>query len=144
MNLRADVSKAQIEGPGTLLIEDYRAPVTLAAYTAQPPGGLFAIDERSGSSNTLIEWTTLMWYDFGIQQTRFEGKVRLKYFSGAELVRLRGGSTTDAARLPRGRATFLDADVLTIDFLDRKPGAEAASQRLSPPPAELRPAIPDV
>ena len=129
VNLRPDVSKAQIEGPGTLLIEDYRASGEADGGAGQAIGGLFAVDERSGSSNTLIEWTRLMWYDFGIEQTRFEGDVRLKYFSGAELARLRGGSTGEADGVPRGRATFLTSDVLTVDFLDRQAGGDQPTQR---------------
>lgn len=118
VNLRPDVSKAQIEGQGTLLIEDYRAGTGPEGGVAAT-GGLFAVDERSGPSNTLIEWTRLMWYDFGIEQTRFEGDVQLKYFSGAELLRVRGGAVPPASAADRGRATFLTSDVLTVDFLDR-------------------------
>ena len=60
-----------------------------------------------------------MWYDFSIAQTRFEGNVSLKHFSGAELMRIRQRSLGGSADVPPGRATFLTCDALTLDFLDR-------------------------
>ena len=61
-----------------------------------------------------------MWYDFSINQTRFEGNVSLKHFSGAALERIFGqavgGGSTNT---PAGRSTFLTCSVLTVDFFDR-------------------------
>lgn len=116
LNLRKEVSKMLVEGSGNLLIEDFRP----SAPGADPPGrnvdGLLSVDGGRGPSNTLIEWRDMMWYDFSIDQTRFEGNVQLRHFSGAELARVvrsaMGGSTDP------GRKTFLSCDVLTVDFGD--------------------------
>lgn len=120
-----------IEGPGTLLLEDYRLVDSKSddGSTMKRTGGLFAIDDNSGPSNTLIEWKDLMWYDFGINQTRFEGKVNLKHFSGLQLSQLRPDLFTGGAELPPGRATYLDCDVLTVDFLDSDELASAQGDR---------------
>ena len=126
VNLRHDVSKMLIEGPGSLLVEDNR-PVTDAATdasTSQP--GLFGFDQANGASNTLIRWQTEMIYDFSIDQLRFEGDVQMKHFSGAELLKIRGAVAADTSTLPPGRATLMNCDVLAIDFLDR---SEAASKK---------------
>ncbi len=82
--------------------------------------GFFSLDRNSGPSKTLIEWKQFMWYDFSIDQTRFEGEVRLKYFSGAQLDLIRGRPIGDSADTLTGRSTFLGCDVLTVDFLDRE------------------------
>ncbi len=60
-----------------------------------------------------------MWYDFSIDQIRFDGDVSLKHFSGAELMRIRGGSTPNSTAAPTGRATYLTCGSLTVDFQDR-------------------------
>ncbi|MGB2984976.1 MAG: hypothetical protein WBE26_03755, partial [Phycisphaerae bacterium] len=119
VNLRPEVSKMLIEGPGNLLLEDNHPVTTRNDESGRGAGGLFGIDEDSGPSNTLIEWDELMWYDFSIDQTRFEGNVNLKYFSGAQLARIRGQPIGNSAEVPSGRSTFLTCDVLTVDFLDR-------------------------
>ncbi len=118
VNLRPDVSKMVIEGPGNLLLEDNRSAVPRKeADTVASPRGLFSADDSSGPSNTLIEWDELMWYDFSIDQTRFEGRVSLKHFSGAELMRVRGRSVDESTETAPGRATFLTCDTLTVDFV---------------------------
>jgi hypothetical protein len=120
VNLRSNVSKMLIEGPGSLLLEDYRAPTPQErASRTQQGAGLFDVNAGTGPSNTLIEWADMMWYDFSIDQTRFEGDVNLTHFSGAELMRVRGGSTLAGAQPPPGRRTFLACDVLVVDFLQR-------------------------
>lgn len=119
VNLRAAVSKMLIEGPGFLQIEDFR-PATKelgAARVGSTNGGLFAIDTNAGPSKTLIGWQELMWYDFSIDQTRFEGDVQLKHFSGAELARILGRPVEGMADTTAGRSTFLQCNVLTVDFL---------------------------
>ncbi|MCH8967455.1 MAG: hypothetical protein IID43_07225, partial [Planctomycetes bacterium] len=78
--------------------------------------GLYDVGEGAGPSKTLIEWRDLMWYDFANDQTRLEGDVNLKHFSGLELQRRFGGMTETTQP---GRAMFLTCDVLTVDFLDR-------------------------
>jgi hypothetical protein len=127
VDLRPEVSKMVIEGPGSLLLEDNRTAARRAPGPGtRSPGGLFDVSEDTGPSNTLIEWNELMWYDFGVNQTRFEGDVSLKHFSGAELMRIRGRLIGDSAELPPGRATYLTCDVLTVDFLthdERSPGS---------------------
>lgn len=60
-----------------------------------------------------------MSYDFSIDQTRFEGAVSLRYFSGAQLARIRGGPVASSADTSSGRSTFMSCKVLTVDFLDR-------------------------
>jgi hypothetical protein len=65
-----------------------------------------------------------MWYDYSIEQTRFEGAVELTHLSGAELEKV-FVTSADAARIPAGRRTFLGCHVLSVDFRER--GAESAS-----------------
>lgn len=121
VNLRPDVSKMLIEGEGSLQMEDF-----------QPGGGdLFNVAD-DGPSKTLITWKDSMWYDFSIDQTRFEGDVELKYFSGDALKQLFGGKQTQAKKndqTPSGRRTFLSCDVLTVDFLDRSQRARHKADR---------------
>jgi lipopolysaccharide export system protein LptA len=119
VDLRPEVSKMLIEGPGNLLIEDNRRGAPGSQQVDRGPQGLFGMDESPVPSNTLIQWEEYMWYDFSIDQTRFEGNVDLKYFSGAELARIRGQSPGGGADAQSGRSTFLSCDVLTVDFHDR-------------------------
>jgi lipopolysaccharide export system protein LptA len=128
VNLRSEVSKMLIEGPGTLQLEDFRPDSPSRDSTPRTGSGLFALDKDSGPSKTLIEWRERMWYDFSIAQTRFEGRVQLKHFSGAALARLFEGSGGGANQSP-GRSTFLTSDVLTVDFLDRDSRAKPALSR---------------
>jgi len=129
VNLRPDVSKLLIEGPGSLLLEDNHLANDAQTGSRRGGGGLFDADGDAGPSNTLIEWADLMWYDFSIDQTRFEGDVRLTHFSGAELMRIRSGSPVNSASAPAGRHTYLTCDILVADFLDRearKPAGEGS------------------
>ena len=126
VNLRSEVSKMLIEGPGTLQLEDFRPDSPSRDSTPRTGSDLFALDKDTGPSKTLIEWRERMWYDFSIAQTRFEGRVQLKHFSGAALSRLFEGSGDGANQSP-GRSTFLTSDVLTVDFLDRDSRAKDAS-----------------
>lgn len=119
VNLRPDVSKMLIEGQGSLLLEDFRSPSPDESESARAPTGLLTLDEQAGPSKTLIQWHESMWYDFSIYQTRFDGSVSLKHISGAALEELFGRQVVSGGGLPRGRATFLTCDVLTVDFLDR-------------------------
>ncbi len=129
VNLRPDVSKMLIEGPGNLLLEDYRPASSTAGTSKHVSRGLFAVDEDADPSNTLIEWGELMWYDFSIDQTRFEGNVSLKHFSGAELDRIRGRSVGGSADASPGRSTFLTCNVLTVDFLGRQERSHQPEKR---------------
>jgi hypothetical protein len=130
VNLRPEVSKMMIEGPGSLLLEDLRPAGPKPGATEGRRGGLFSVDEDSGPSNTLIEWDELMWYDFSIDQTRFEGNVSLKHFSGAELARIHGGGTGESADASGGRATFLNSRVLTVDFGDEETRSRSSQRRM--------------
>ncbi len=130
VNLRPEVSKMMIEGPGSLLLEDLRPADPKKSTTDGPGGGLFRVDEKSGPSNTLIEWDELMWYDFSIDQTRFEGNVSLKHFSGAALARIHGGGTAESADASAGRATFLSSHVLTVDFDDEETRSRGSERRM--------------
>lgn len=118
VNLRSDVSRMLIEGAGSLQLEDFQASAG-SSSAERSSGDLFDMDADSGPSKTLISWRDSMWYDFSINQTRFEGDVSLKHFSGAALVRLFGGSDGAALNLPTGRSTFLTCDTLDVDFLQR-------------------------
>ncbi len=124
VSLRPGVSKMLIEGAGNLQLEDFRSAGSRPQDDATPSqADLFDIDSGAGPSKTLIEWNDAMWYDFSIDQTRFEGRVRLKHFSGARLARLFGetsGSTDAAARLAPGRSTFMTCNTLTVDFGETK------------------------
>jgi len=117
VNLRPEVSKMMIEGAGNLLLEDMEVAPPSQTTTRDRPRGLLTA-EPSGPSTTLIEWRDLMWYDFSLEQTRFEGEVSLKHFSGGELERVLGRGASESSELDRGRATFLTGDVLTVDFRD--------------------------
>ncbi len=127
LNLRKEVSKMLIDGAGNLLIEDYRPAVISEPAAPTPDQSLLSFGGGQLPSGTLIEWQEMMWYDFSIEQTRFESKVHLKHFSGSEFERLvqtsAGGSSTT------GRSTFLECDVLTSDF-----GAGEGRRSESEPP----------
>jgi len=132
VNLRPDVSKMLIEGEGSLQMEDFQPANPDQTKAAFDPGGgdLFDVDHDDGPSKTLITWKDSMWYDFSIDQTRFEGDVELKYFSGEELQKLFGDKPqTINDNKQKGRATFLSSDVLTVDFLDRSQRARHKADR---------------
>lgn len=121
VNLRKEVSKMLIEGAGYLQIEDFSPADPAARSDRAPQNELFTLASGDGPSKTLIEWQQSMWYDFSIRQTRFEGQVNLKHFSGRELERIFGpaaGAVAAAAGNP-GRSTFLKCDALTTDFSGR-------------------------
>ena len=128
VNLRLEVSKMQIEGAGTLLIEDLR-PARVGDPATPPTVSLFGAAEDTGPSKTLIEWKDLMWYDFARNQTRFNGDVSLKHFSGSELTRMRRGLPPASAGSAHGRATFLTSDALTVDFQTDKTRARRGHGR---------------
>ncbi|MHC4697566.1 MAG: hypothetical protein ACYTFA_12575 [Planctomycetota bacterium] len=143
VDLRPEVSKMLIESPGTLLLEDFRpaaksateprasarADTRTQSASVRPERGLFDIDDDAGPSKTLIEWQEAMWYDFSISQTRFEGNVVLKHFSGAGLQHALGRSMGGSADAAAGRSTYLTCDVLTADFLGRRDRAHRAQDR---------------
>lgn len=122
VDFRAEVSKMLIEGAGDLLLEDFRetdAATTRSTPVASAPSeGLFSIEKSEGPSKMLIQWKDYMWYDFAIDQTRFEGDVHLRYLAGAQLEKLFGGATP-ASGQAEGRETYLACNVLTVDFLKR-------------------------
>lgn len=119
--LRSEVSKMLIEGGGALLMEQFGAGAGTGA--PEPPaehtGELFDMSRDDGPSKTLIEWKDTMVYDFGIDQTRFEGDVSLKHFSGAALLDRFSATATDSNGSSAGRSTYLLSDTLTVDFLER-------------------------
>jgi hypothetical protein len=118
VNLRKGASKMIIEGTGDLLLEDLRPPSS-AADKGRASASLLAIDQGDGPSVTLISWHNLMLYDFSLDQTRFEGDVELKHFSGERYDALRGERAGTPDEELTGRQTFLECDVLTIDFLQK-------------------------
>jgi hypothetical protein len=132
VNLRSEEAKMLIEGPGNLQIEDFRPPAGGSTGDAKLRGSdLFGVDKETGPSKTLIEWQDRMWYDYPIAQSRFEGQVQLKHFSGAQLEKL--FELNSQSPLPPGRSTFLRCDLLTVDFTDRQ---------LRPAKDSLRPLTP--
>ena len=116
VNLRQEVSKMLIEGPGTLLLEDFRPAAEEQARQARTDPG-FSLDAVAGPSKTLIVWQEFMWYDFSIHQARFQRDVEFKHFSGIGLRRLSSGKADTSPERGEGRATFLDCDALTADFM---------------------------
>ncbi len=119
VNLREEVSKLTIEGAGDLFMEDFR--IASEPREASAPGAdLFNLQADAGPFKTLIEWQDLMWYDFSIDQTRFEGGVQLKHFSGMQLASVFRIPGADHARMPSGHQTYLTCDVLSADFHGRK------------------------
>ncbi len=130
VNLRTNVSKMQIESPGTLLLEDYRPAAQDSGTEDRPTVGLFGVSRDSGPSNTLIEWNDLMWYDFSTNQTRFEGAVSLRHFSGSELMQIRRGLPFESAETTPGRATFLTSNALTVSFVGDDASADAGGRRI--------------
>lgn len=117
--LRSEVSKLLMEGAGSLLLEQFEDESKPAASTPEPSGELFDVGSDGEPSKTLIEWNNSMVYDFAIDQTRFEGDVSLKHFSGSELRRRFGGVPAESADRASGRAWFLTCQLLTVDFLQR-------------------------
>jgi len=129
VNLRDEVSKMLIEGPGTLMLEDFELPDPARANEPPLRGDLFGASGDSGPSKTLVEWKGRMWYDFSIDQVRFEEAVSLKHLSGKELERAFAGSVEKGVSLPPGRRTFLSSDILTVDFRGRAESSREASSR---------------
>lgn len=127
VNLRQEVSKMLIEGPGTLLLEDFRPVDGQKASSRSDPG--FSLDAVAGPSKTLIVWQEFMWYDFSIHQARFQRDVEFKHFSGIGLQRLAGGNGDTSPGRGEGRATFLDCDTLTADFMGGTQATETDQKR---------------
>ncbi|MEK6677699.1 MAG: hypothetical protein AABZ47_18855, partial [Planctomycetota bacterium] len=128
VNLRQEVSKMLIEGDGSLLLEDFRSARATSDRTRREADSFFGVNESSGPSKTLITWRELMWYDFSIEQTRFEGDVQLKHFSGLGLDRLVRMQSKESTGSSSGRSTFLSCDVLTADFHSRTKPRPIASE----------------
>ncbi len=122
VHLRSELSKLLIEGPGNLQLEDFR-PARPTSDAGASEGSLetdlFSTASDAGPSKTLIQWQDRMWYDFAIDQTLFEGRVRLTHLSGMELQRVFGTMEGESPSGDPGRRTFLNCDGLTVDFLDR-------------------------
>lgn len=132
LHLRSELSKMLIEGPGDLLLEDFQAAKTAESATPEMRrADLFSDQSDAGPSKTLINWRHRMWYDFGIDQTHFEGDVQLKHLSGAELDKVFGVPQGGTPNTAKGRRTFLNSDALTVDFTDAPRSARPqADQRM--------------
>ncbi len=129
VNLRDEVSKMLIEGAGNLQLEDFLASDAPRTVRAPARGDLFAGSDDNGPSKTLVQWKGRMWYDFAVDQVRFEEGVDLKHLSGQELERVFGVSPgAEPARQP-GRRTFVTSNVLTVDFLGRSSRARTNEER---------------
>ncbi len=119
LHLRSELSKMLIEGPGDLLLEDFQAAKPAESSTPQSRrADLFSDQSDAGPSKTLIKWRDRMWYDFGIDQTLFEGAVHLTHLSGIELDKVFGVPQGGTPSTAKGRRTFLASDALTVDFTD--------------------------
>jgi lipopolysaccharide export system protein LptA len=118
LHLRSELSKLLIEGPGDLLLEDFQPAKSVTSSPESLRTDLFSDESDDGPSKTLIKWRDRMWYDFGIDQTLFEGDVQLKHFSGAELDKVFGVPQGGTRNTAKGRRTFLNSDALTVDFTD--------------------------
>lgn len=118
VNRRSDVSKALVEGVGSLQLESFTMTTagTESAASAPRRGDLFAAVDDGAPHKTLIEWTGRMWYDFAIGQIRFEENVDLKFLSGAQIERVFKGPDRLSGSIPAGRATFLTSRLLTIEL----------------------------
>ncbi len=131
VNLRRGMSKMLIEGAGDLLIEDFTlAQSSSSQLNEATPRGFLGTDANSGPSKTFVTWSEAMWYDFSIDQTRFEGDINLKHFSGEHLKRLFPDTKNVDTDTASGRATFLLCDVLTIDFLGEQSASTHPQQQM--------------
>ena len=131
LHLRSELSKLLIEGRGDLMLEDFQPPKETSSSQQALRADLFSNESDAGPSKTLIKWRDRMWYDFGIDQTLFEGDVHLTHLSGAELDKVFGVPQGGTANTSRGRRTFLTSDALTVDFMDAPRSAlRQADQRM--------------
>jgi len=128
--LRSEVSKMLMEGSGSLLLEQFEGSAKSPEAREDSSGELFDAGTGGEPSKTLIEWDDSMVYDFAIDQTRFEGDVSLKHFSGSELRRRFRGVSAESADRASGRAWFLRCQMLTVDFLKRSRRRRDPSRRL--------------
>jgi hypothetical protein len=112
------------------LLEDHRNRSDSAPSAGAGEQGIFAITSSSGSSVTSVEWLDMMWYDFSLDQTRFQGAVVLKHFSGEYLDALMTGRALSTDERLDGRRTFLQCGRLTIDFLDGAAGGWRQGSRV--------------
>ncbi|MBU0717665.1 MAG: hypothetical protein KJ749_05395 [Planctomycetes bacterium] len=129
VNLRAGISKMLIEGAGVLLLEDFRPSAELQP-TARPrkPAGLLSLGRDGGASKTFIQWQDSMSYDFAAYQTRFEGDVVLRHYSGRALDDFLGQSRP-SQDLSAGRSTQMTCDLLSVDFRERDHGSRPSGDR---------------
>ena len=131
LHLRSELSKMLIEGPGDLLLEDFQAAKPTDSSTPEPKrADLFSDQSDAGPSKTLIKWRDRMWYDFGIDQTLFEGGVQLTHLSGIELDKVFGVPQGGTASTVKGRRTFLASDALTVDFTEPGSSRRQAEQQM--------------
>jgi hypothetical protein len=131
LNLREETSRALIEGAGNLQLEDFETtPADVAAPTAGPSASLLSLD-GAGPSKTLVQWTGRMWYDFSIDQIRFEEGVDLRHLSGKQLERF--FQVADRPQKPSGEglASFLTSDLLVLDFVPPQEGVAREFGRIS-------------
>jgi hypothetical protein len=132
LHLRSELSKMLIEGPGDLLLEDFQPESAAAAPRSVERADLFSDQSDAGPSKTVIQWRQRMSYDFGIDQTLFEGGVQLTHLSGAELEKVFGIPEGGTSSQSPGRRTFLTSDALTVDFTDsaHRPPPSSDSKRM--------------
>lgn len=127
LNLRDEVSRALIEGAGNLQLEDF---ATAPGSNRERPSNVLSFD-AVGPSKTLIQWTGRMWYDFSINQVRFEDGVDLRHLSGQQLERFFQVSDRQTRAADEGLASFLTSDILILDFEQGELGTQPELGRLS-------------
>ena len=130
VNMSNEASNMIVQGAGTLLLEDHREQDKASSGEGGGGQGILAINAGSDASATLLEWQEMMWYDFSLDQTRFEGGVEMNHFSGEYLDALMAGLALKEDERLAGRRTVLNSDRLIIDFLDSAAGGWRRGSRV--------------
>jgi len=130
VNMSNEASNMIVQGAGTLLLEDHREQDKASSGEGGGGQGILAINAGSDASATLLEWQEMMWYDFSLDQTRFEGGVEMNHFSGEYLDALMAGLALKEDERLAGRRTVLNSDRLIIDFLDSAAGGWRQGSRV--------------
>jgi hypothetical protein len=101
--------------PGSLLVEDYRAPSDVAADE----------DNRARSpSQSAFKWTRQMHLQQRERRVELQGKVQMVHRSGTEVVRVEGLKTPEWGELSKGRRTLLHCRQMEARFGEPAPREE--------------------
>jgi hypothetical protein len=139
MSVDLEQHVVQVDGSGSLLIEDYR-PATRkipSQVTTAPAGEEGVISplgrwSTSGSSQTYVAWEGLMNYRYRDNVARFERDVTLVHSKGAKM---KLAPTQGASEAGAGQESHLNCAKLTVEFEQRDAsapsGRRAGTSRLS-------------